>query len=677
MSVRREPTVQGPWPALFVVACGAALAMSQLPGTGALGAALLGLAVAVPLLVHSVRRPALVAAQMVVVEVANVSGVLAEWGLPSVFRLMLLYGAVAAALALRRPELRARLDRWTFLAAALVGVYLGSLVLTLPSSVDVGASVGAIARVAIDLAFGLIVLVLVQLGGRTWFVASAAVLTMAAIAGLSVVNQLVLHDPAAFAGFARISLNEGELIVTPRHSGPLPDSNFWGRHLVMGLPFALALATHQLSSGTSNARRWQGLLHAGAALAIAAGVYLTQSRGTLLAAGVAVAVWVVASGPRARRLGLRLVPVVVVAAFLVPGIGDRFLLLVEQASSTATKYTVDPSVLGRVEAQEVAWKIFSERPLVGSGPGTYEGLVPAYAGFVETAVPDPPPATHNLYLELLSDTGVVGLAGWAVMFGGFLAMTLVALARTRQWAPGRLVLAAAPPAALLAWALASVLLHLAFPRTLAVFLALGVAVLSDAGPPVPAATRARLLRWTGTVAAAVAVATAVGLGVARATAGTAATATQQVTLVPVLDEHDGWYSYLLDLRTRRSTLPSYAALVIDPDDAAVSAVSDPVRGLITVSAEAPDRGTAAEQLRVAIDRAQGRSAAKPYLGYVLRLVGEPTTTRHRTHPTPGLLLAAGSATLAGGGVLLLARFRRRRTPAAPAPTTMPREEALA
>lgn len=67
----------------------------------------------------------------------------------------------------------------------------------------------------------------------------------------------------------------------------------------MGVPLAGALALRALRSG----RRRAGWGWLGAFGALLAGVYLTQSRGTIIATVVVLFVWVLASGPAARRQG--------------------------------------------------------------------------------------------------------------------------------------------------------------------------------------------------------------------------------------------------------------------------------------------------------------------------------------------------------------------------------------
>lgn len=99
---------------------------------------------------------------------------------------------------------------------------------------------------------------------------------------------------------------------------------------------------------------------------------------------------------------------------------------------------------GRSELWRVALKAFGSEPLVGTGAGTYEFSWYRYRNVV-TSVVD----AHNLYLQALSELGVVGLA--LLLFT--LVAILVTLAR-RRTGPNRVVYAALF-SAVLAWALHS------------------------------------------------------------------------------------------------------------------------------------------------------------------------------------------------------------------------------
>lgn len=645
-----RPAVAG-----VLVASGTLLAL----GAVALGPAAAIALLAVPLILRGVvfalMRPAVAAVLMVVAELTNLSGLLEGMTPVPLFRTSLAFGLVAVALGLRHSQGRARCRSAIVLPAGLVFAFLVSQLVAVLSSVDVAVSIATLERYAVDLAFMLVLVLLVTLCDRPWVIAAALVVPLALLSILGVLNELFLHGAATFGGLDTVTQASGELVTTRRHGGPLPDSNFWGRHLVMGLPLALALTVRAFRAG----RRGDGWRWVASAAALLAGIYLTQSRGTFLACAVAVGLWVLASGPQIRRHALKFLPLLV-PLLLLPGIGNRLLALIRDVASGSVTYGIDPSILGRTAAQEIAWAMFRDRPLFGFGPGTYTSLVPHYAGRVSTAVLQPTDAPHNLYAQMASESGVVGLSGWLTMFGGLTVMSAVAVTRLRHRRREDRMLAAAVLAGLVAYAVASVFLHLSYLRSLDVLFALAVAVLSSSGPALPRAS-ARVLRVNAAEVGSCVVAGVVASLVALWLFGRpVVTASQQLTVLSLLPV-SGSQAYALDIRSRDSLLPTYAELMAEGRDRDLSAVADPVRGLITVSVGGGDEREAVQKLAAAVDAARLRlQESGAGAGYALNPVGVPELASSRRR-SPALVISAVMLGVAVAEACNLFRRRRRRT----------------
>jgi len=451
---------------LALVVCGVALAL----GATVLGPLLAGLLLLAPV---AVRRPPVCLVLLVVVEVTNLA-----YRVPGrLFWPLSMLGVAAVAVALRDPVTRARVCRPLALVGALLAVYLGAQVVAALAAQRSDLAYAALGPTIVDTAYIALVAALAVLSARPWALALAITVPLVALSMLAVVNQVGFGATVDFGGFATVTNATGELATTPRQSGPLLDSNFWGRHLVIALPLALALLARAARSGS--ARRTAAWVLAIAALL--GGMYLTQSRGTFIAAACAGATWALVSGPDVRRWCVRLLPPLALLA-LLPGIGNRLVALVGYVGGNAA-YGLDWSVLVRRAAQEIALAMFRDRPLLGVGPGGYVALLTAYADKVATAVPVPVDAAHNLYLQLAAESGLVGLAGWLVMFAGFTAMAWGAVRRRAGAgaATAQRQLAAAVLASLLGWAVASVFLHLAHYRTLGTLLALAACVAAEPG----------------------------------------------------------------------------------------------------------------------------------------------------------------------------------------------------
>lgn len=591
------------------------------------------------MLVIAARKPLLALNVMVITEIANLSGVLApRTGIP-LFQASMLLGLVAIVLALRDPLMRQRLNAWTAIGIGLLVGYLVVEILTLIGSVDITASLGSIRRTGLDCLFAMIVMVLIQITRRPWEVAAAIVIPLAVLSVLTVVNQVVFGGGQSFGGFATVTKASGELVTTLRYGGPLPDSNFWGRHLVLGVPLAAALLTKAI-------RGHRYLVEVGwaaALLAIFGGIYLTQSRGTFVSAAVAVLVWFVLSGRSVWKSAPFIVPIAIGIA-AIPGVGNRLTRAVFELNRGQAGGFVDPSLLGRLAAQEQAAMMWRERPLFGFGPGTFPGQVFEFAGRVPTAVRQPAEAPHNIYFELAAESGMLGLLGWTVLIAGFLTVLGLRIT-TAPRSPDR-VLAAAVFGAIIAWSVASFALHLAYFRTFGLILALA----GGLAPAWPVPARAMRRYLDGVVACVLAA--IIGAGVFAATwavgASRAVAVTQHTTLTPV-GQIDGWYAYALDIRSRVELLPTMARL-LQERGSSVEVQPDPVRGLLDFTATGATEAEAKDRLRAAIVRAGALLGTSiGYNDYLLEAVGTTRIESQVSATGRNLALAA----VAGSGAALI------------------------
>lgn len=611
---------------------------------------LLAVPIAIVGVVVAARRPPVALVILVVLEVTNASGVLGPRGVP-VFAASVMLGVIAAGFALRDPVARSRLNAWTAIAVGLLSFYIATQLVATIGSVDMAASLAATRRAALDCLFLLILLILIQLTGRAWAVAAAVVVPFAVLSMLTVINQVVFGGSASFGGFATVTTASGEGVTTLRYGGPFPDPNFWGRHLVMGLPLAAALATRARRSG----RRLVGMGWFLAVLAQFIGVYLTQSRGTYVATAVAITVWFIAAGPGIRRWGVAAPPIAALV-LAIPGVGNRLLAALSDIMHGESGGHVDPSVLGRVAAQQEAAMMWDERPFFGFGPNTFRGQVINFAGRVAVAVREPTDAPHNMYLQFGAESGSLGLIGLSAVVLGFLAVPVLAIIADPRSADR--VLAAGACAAIAGYMMASVALHLSYFRTFAVVLALAMG-LAPAWP-VPAATVRNFVRGVGVWLAAVLVAGIVFWIALAASESSAYRATQRMTLEPA-GPIDGWYAYALDVRSRIEMLSTFAVL-LRSGDSPVDIQADPVRGLLTFTGSAATPADARNKVQLAVGQANVRLRKSiGYQQYDLQTIGSMriADTHEYSRSAQLLSLAGGAGTgLVFGSVLMQLVFRR-------------------
>jgi O-antigen ligase len=174
--------------------------------------------------------------------------------------------------------------------------------------------------------------------------------------------------------------------------------------------------------------RW---LFAVAGLLALGGTIASHIRGPLVGIAAGVAVLVVISGRRGRRVALAMLGVTVLAVLLSPGLHLRMRNLQIR--------TLNPDVVvSRIFIWKTAWAIGADRPLLGAGPGNFRQ---AYG--VHMSRPDAPTMGHA-HNEWLNEWATSGISG-VIAYSALLVVVLLALWKRRHGASG------AAAAALVAW----------------------------------------------------------------------------------------------------------------------------------------------------------------------------------------------------------------------------------
>jgi len=187
-----------------------------------------------------------------------------------------------------------------------------------------------------------------------------------------------------------------------RLTGGLGDPNFLAAMLVS----ALVLAVFELGWTRRPAQRW---LLWGCVVLFTVSLYLTQSRGGLVALAASFAAGLVFGGPVRRYF--------VVLGTLVVAVGFAYYAMF--ASSFAVERLTNPGRgTGRADVWSIATEVISDHPLVGVGAGNFPVVARQYATepenlpFVRLVV-DTPKVAHNTYLGTFADLGLVGLLAFA------------------------------------------------------------------------------------------------------------------------------------------------------------------------------------------------------------------------------------------------------------------------
>jgi O-antigen ligase len=202
--------------------------------------------------------------------------------------------------------------------------------------------------------------------------------------------------------------------------GPYPNYSHYAGLMEMLVPFPLVLAMVSFSPIPLR------ILYSFAAVIMGSTIFLSKSRGGVVAFVVEVGVLTVLSavGRRPRRqvmsLGLFCLLLVVSLMLVRPhGLWDRFMQLgnpVDQAH--------DPN---RVTILKDSLKIVGQRPLLGWGFGTFPIVYPSFRSFYTNLSVN---AAHNDFVEVTVETGLLGL-GLTVAFLYLLYRT--GIRGTKHW----------------------------------------------------------------------------------------------------------------------------------------------------------------------------------------------------------------------------------------------------
>jgi O-antigen ligase len=297
--------------------------------------------------------------------------------------------------------------------------------------------------------------------------------------------QVAIGNPELqFGGFA--GLDEGHIygeVNEPRPAGPVGDPNYFARILILAFPAAVF-------AGIGSRRFVVESRYALAAGVIGLATLFTYSRGGMVTLAVVTCLLVAV-----KRIPLNWMTAtaaaIVVLALLPTNVGQRLLTieaLFQHGSPVSTG--VDPSVEKRQHLLAAAFRIFEDNPILGVGVGNFGDRYPRYAKIVGLSAIDFTPIglrqyPHNLYLELATETGLLGLVSFLVaMF-----VTLVSLLRARRSLEmrGEDVNAGTITAitlSIVGYLFASLFLHSGMPRYLWLVLGLAVAALRLSRRPV-------------------------------------------------------------------------------------------------------------------------------------------------------------------------------------------------
>lgn len=289
----------------------------------------------------------------------------------------------------RQSNVRVMLWEKPWLTAAAVGFTLWAVISGVWAP-DLGTTVSFSARLALNVVLVFVVYSAVQTVEHLRWVIWAFLLGAFLTTGYGLVNGLT-------AG------TSGRLV------GGLEDPNFLAAVIVASIVLTGFMFV--------TSRGFQRLLLVAILGVLLPSLFLTGSRGGIVALFVAILAAIVFAGPiRLQVVATTLIVVAFTVGYYVTvaSVGARARVTAISASDSA----------GRVDQYNIALRVVGDHPLVGVGLGNFTVVEPNYTTAttsfydVKALVANNP--VHNMYLSVLAELGVVGVVLLAVFLGGCL-----------------------------------------------------------------------------------------------------------------------------------------------------------------------------------------------------------------------------------------------------------------
>jgi O-antigen ligase len=435
------------------------------PGESVGAYALLGL-MGVALVMAIIINPSLGAYVLIAAVFSNVSRQLSDQGLPGVIKPLV--AVVFAAIFVRNyyvggiPLNRPRTSRLEIaLIAYLLAVAASFLV---ASDRDL-----ALERV-IDLGKDIVIIYCILFSLRNlkdW--ETAIYLIVLITTGLSLLGLYQVatgNYSQEFFGFARIGAEN-------RLGGPINEPNMWGQVLVAVIPLAIFRFMRETSS-----RKW---VYAVSLLILLAELLNTYSRGAYLALLFGlflITFFFTRFNPVLISAGL--VAVALLLPFLPAQYMDRLETISFLAPNTQNGVYQESSFRGRASEIQTGLLMFATHPVLGVGAANYPVNYQEYTQRIGLEVRSEDREAHSLYVEMLAETGVIGVAAFlGIIFMVFQALTrikadVMASVAHQKWVSH----ISALQVALMSYLFAALFLHGAYIRFFWILLALAMTLIT-------------------------------------------------------------------------------------------------------------------------------------------------------------------------------------------------------
>ncbi len=252
----------------------------------------------------------------------------------------------------------------------------------------------------------------------------------------------------------------------PRAAGPIGEKNCYAQIMLVLLPLAIFQVWGERS-------RLLKALAMASCIPILGGILLTYSRGAGVSTLILLLFMMVLGYVKFRHFVACLCGAALITLVAVPDYVGRLSTLARLSSGNLQQAGI--SVRHRATENLGALKIFLDHPVLGVGAGQARLYIAAYGNEGGLAKIKGTRRAHNMYLEELAETGLIGFA----FFMTIVLLTLRQLAQVRRHAartrPGDAHVATGFLLAIIAYLVSAIFLQLAYVRYYWLLLALSAA----------------------------------------------------------------------------------------------------------------------------------------------------------------------------------------------------------
>lgn len=356
-------------------------------------------------------------------------------------------------------------------AALLIGVYGFVGFISLFYAADPSRSESALVQYAKD---GLLLMtVVLTLRRRASLHAVVWALLLAGIfmGTLTVYQQLTGTFENIYGGFARAEVKNiiGQ-VSDFRVAGPVGATNFYAMILVVLVPLAWDRLWQEKSWTLRLVALWSLVV-------CLLSIIFTFSRGGFLALCLVGLFIMIHQAARPHQILLAVALLALLLPILPANYTERLVTTLDLFSGDSNDARNETSFRGRTSEVVVAWRIFTDHPVLGVGLKNYKYYYQDYAQPLGWDKRREERSAHNLFLEIAAETGLVGLTAFGAIVGSaFYGLRRTERVLTQHGHYNEAGIAWALAVGLAGYLAASFFLHGAYPRYFWLLIGIALAV---------------------------------------------------------------------------------------------------------------------------------------------------------------------------------------------------------